>query len=1011
MLKAQILKIAIPLVVLVLTSSAAFAQAEGSITGTVKDTSGAVLPGVTVEASSPALIEKVRTVITDGSGQYRIVSLRPGIYAVTFTLPGFATVKREGIELTGAFIAAVNAELKVGELTETITVSGATPVVDVQSARKQTILAKDVVDALPSARTTNTIVALVPGVTNNQFSQDVGGTTQIVFSSPVIHGSYSADSRIQFDGFSTSNVQQSDMSVYTANMGSAQEVNVNIGAGTAEQQAAGLIVNVIPKEGGNVFSGFFFGAGTNSNFQSSNFTQRLKDEHVLSVNSVKQNYELNPAFGGPLVKDRLWFYGSFRYGRNENYLGGVYANKNAGLANVFTYVPDFSQQASTYTEAKDGNIRITWQVNPKNKVNGYFQRQTLCDCNVAGAGTSATFQRTVTPEAAGSYTYSYPLMTITWSSPLTSRLLLEAGLYRKAQNECYTCNIPAGDPRLNLIPVTDTVTSALGTPGTFIYHGVLPIYNTIYNHLTGQSWQPRASASYVSGAHAFKVGFEGRFNRINFDFNQDNNYDLRYTFNQGVPNSLTEIAAPFHEDQTTTEVGFYAQDRWTVKRLTLNLGVRYDKYNSSYPDHTFGPGLVTPNRNFTVPGGDYFSYNDVTPKIGAAYDVFGTGKTAIKGTVNKYVGSLYPIEGNPINVVNLNATRSWSDRNSNFVPDCDLTLTAANGECGALASNFGQPVAITTTVDPNAVTGWNHRPYVWEFSAGVQQEILPRVSADVTFFRRVNGNFLVTVNRALNPSQFNQYSVTAPVDARLPNGGGYSVGPLYDLNPAFLAGGVPTSPYRTLTDTYGKQIDHWNGFDLTINARPREGLLLQGGADIGRRSTDDCEVVSNAIVTATTSNVGFAAPPVATPYPLYCHVDTPFLTNLKFVGTYTIPRIDVQISGTLQSFPGGPVAAQVPYTSAQVAPSLGRPLSTATLVTVNVLAPGLQYTERVNQLDLRFGKVIKYQRLRATIGVDLYNALNSDTVLAQTDAYFGPWQIPTLITQGRLAKISLQLNY
>jgi hypothetical protein len=1010
---ARIAKGFVAFVVLVLASSTAYAQEEGSITGTVKDTSGAVLPGVTVEAASPALIEKIRTVVTDGTGQYRIVNLRPGTYAVTFTLTGFSVVKREGIELTGAFIATVNADLKVGAVTETITVSGATPVVDIQNARKQAVLSKDVVDALPSGRTSNSVAALVPGVSLREFGQDVGGTTPIVYQSATIHGSYSADSRYQIDGFSTSNNENTDLSVFTPNMGSAQEVNVNVGAGGGEQATPGLIVNVIPKEGANTFSASFFGAGTTDTFQASNFTQRLKDEGVLSVNHVKNIWDVNPAVGGPIVRDRLWFYFAARSARSEIYTGGVYYNKFAGLKDVYKYEADLSRPATTYSYARDANIRATWQVTPKNKVNLYFEKQTQCACAVAGAGTVPSFQRLVAPEAAADSAYNWPIFTVTWSSPLTNRLLLEAGLFRKSQDESYSRVPSDGDPGLDLIPVTDTVTATPNTPaGTLIYHGRVQVLNSIYNVITGRAYQSRASLSYVSGAHAFKVGFDGRFNTSSQDNVRDNNFNLRYTFNQGNPVSLTEVAVPFHLVQSTTDTNVYVQDRWTIKRLTLNVGARYDRFHSWYPDHFFGPGLLTPARNFTIPGDDYFNYNDVTPKLAAAYDLFGTGKTAIKVTLNKHAASVRPIEGNPTSVVNNSSARSWNDANRNFVPDCNLTITAANGECGALPANFGQKVSTAAAVDPGAITGWGTRAYVWEFSAGAQHEIVPRVSADVTYFRRWNGNFLITQNRALSPSDYDPYSVTAPVDPKLPGGGGYVVSGLYDLKPSKIAGGIPTDNYRTLSDRFGNMIDHWNGVDITVNARPQAGILLSGGISTGRRSTDTCDVYTKAIINgapAASTPGAFTAP--NNPSPLYCHIDTNFLTQFKLYGTYTIPRVAVQVAGTLQSFPGPTIAANVPYTSAQVASSLGRPLSTATLVTVNVVPPGTQFVERVNQLDLRFGKLLTYGHARANVAVDLYNALNSDTVLIQTDSYFGPWQTPVLITQGRMAKLSVQFNF
>jgi hypothetical protein len=175
----------------------AAARAQGSIAGVVKDASGAVLPGVTVEAASPALIEKTRSVVTDGTGQYKIVDLRPGPYTVTFTLSGFSTFKRDGIELTGSFTATVNADLRVGQLAETITVTGESPIVDVQNATQQRVLTKDVLDTIPSGRSPTSFAILVPGMTG---TNDIGGSNNLNLTSLSVHGGRNISQRVMIDG-------------------------------------------------------------------------------------------------------------------------------------------------------------------------------------------------------------------------------------------------------------------------------------------------------------------------------------------------------------------------------------------------------------------------------------------------------------------------------------------------------------------------------------------------------------------------------------------------------------------------------------------------------------------------------------------------------------------------------------------------------------------------------------------------------------------------------------------
>ncbi len=281
------------------------AWAQASIAGIVRDTSGAVMPGVTVEAASPALIEKVRSAVTDGSGQYRIVALDAGTYVVTFTLAGFSTVRREGVELTGAFIATVNADLRVGTVQETITVTGETPLVDVQSSKVQQTLRQDVINALPSGRTYFGLAALVPGITTSV--QDVGGIagpSTVTFSN---HGGPLTEGRLQVDGMSIgSAVGGSGVSFYVADVGHAQEIVFSTSGGLGEAEVGGPVMSLIPSTGANTIKGSFFANGANSATQGSNYTQALKDAGLRAPQQLIKLWDVNGSFGGPLVKDRLW---------------------------------------------------------------------------------------------------------------------------------------------------------------------------------------------------------------------------------------------------------------------------------------------------------------------------------------------------------------------------------------------------------------------------------------------------------------------------------------------------------------------------------------------------------------------------------------------------------------------------------------------------------------------------------------------------------------------------------
>jgi hypothetical protein len=266
------------------------------------------------------------------------------------------------------------------------------------------------------------------------------------------------------------------------------------------------------------------------------------------------------------------------------------------------------------------------------------------------------------------------------------------------------------------------------------------------------------------------------------------------------------------------------------------------------------------------------------------------------------------------------------------------------------------------------------------------------VGIDVGYFRRWYGNFTVTDNRLTAPSDFSPFSITAPVDPRLPGGGGYLVSDLYNLNPNKVG---QVDNYSTFASNFGKRIEHWNGVDVSVNARPRSDVLIQGGLSTGRTSTDNCDVVVK----------------VDNPSPQFCHVDTLFLTQAKLIATYTVPKVDLRVAATFQSFPGPQILANYVASNAEVQPSLGRPLSGgAANVTVSLVQPGTMYAERANQLDLRFAKTLRVARTRTTVNFDIYNSLNSSAALTLNNNY-ASWQTPKSIMDARLFKISAQFDF
>lgn len=977
----------------------AAAHAQASITGVVRDASGAVLPGVTVEAASPALIEKVRSVVSDGTGQYRLENLSPGLYTVTFTLPGFATVKREGIELSGSFTASVNADLRVGALEETITVSGETPVVDVQSTTRQRAMDRDILDAIPTSQTAMAVGVLIPGV--NFERQNVGGVEAQwgrLSGSLSAHGGGNSNAGTTLGGLSVSTLASSAATATIRfNPLALQEITVDTGAVSAQMEGGGVRVNYVPREGGNTYNGVLFGAFANSSLQADNFTQELKDRGLSTPNGLDSVWNVNAGFGGPIRRDRLWFYGASQYDRASQFVAGLFYNRNANRPDAWTFDPDPNRAVVNEARNPDAQLRVTWQATPKHKIGLLAYNTTFCFCPNAAATTALESQASP----------SYPvqrLVQLDWTAPVTNRVLYEGGanVYFAESNA-----IPWTDLNPALIGITEQ-SSGLS------YRSGSNAYRIQKQRVT----QLRGAASYITGAHVIKVGFNHKSGHL--EFNAFDLQPLNFRLNNGVPNQLTQRAFPFtRRAQMDHDMGLYVQNKWTLAGLTLNYGVRYDYVANGFPEQHVGPAALAPRRDITFPAQSNIGFQDITPKLGASYDLFGTGKTAVKVSINKYlavigIDSTFGGDANPVNNLVTETTRSWTDANGNFTPDCDLTNPNQNGECGRLANtDFGgsRPGA---TYDRELLRGWGRRSYNWELSAGIQQEVLPRLSVDVTYFRNWFGNFAVTDNLAVAASDYDAFSIIAPSDPRLPGGGGYRVSGLFDLNPAKF--GVPANNLVTRARKYGEQMQYWQGVDVNINARPGSGLLLQGGTSTGRTVADNCAIVAKLPeMLFNNGNERATSLPLAprngwTPQQ-FCRQTGAFLTQAKFLGSYTIPRVDVLVSGTLQSLPGPPILAAYNAPNSVVAPSLGRSLSgSAANITVNLVEPGTMNGERMNQLDLRVAKLLRFGRTRTRLNVDVYNALNSSAVLTQNSS-FGVWQQPTLILVARFVKFSAQIDF
>ena len=1020
--------------VLLLLATPAFSQP--AVAGIVRDTSGAIMPGVTVEAASPALIEKSRTVVTDGTGQYRIVDLKPGTYTVTFTLSGFSTVRREAIELTGAGVTTINADLRVGAVEETITVTGATPVVDTQtSTKRQVVLTNEVLAEIPATRTYGNVLAMVPGVQSltldvNSTQSLTGTATNFFFTS---RGGRGNEGTVQVDGMNVGSAfGGGGVSSFAYDFVNAQEVQVTVAGGMGESDRGGPAFNIIPKTGGNTYSGsaFFSNAGKWS--QGSNLDDDLRRVGITEPPGLIKNWDTNLAIGGPIKRDRVWFFNNLRsYGTHQD-IPNLYANANALDASKWNYVRDPNVKARSAGAKKIEAIRLTSQLTPRNKVGFYWEYQANCTgsalvntgdrCRDRGDDWIALGTSTTSPESGNMWPEREKITQATWTSPVTNKVLFEAGF--SSFSSKWGGYVPPGSTT-GLVAVTEQSTAAGVPVPNFIYRGWSSAASNNQQH---NIW--RASIAYVTGAHSFKAGLQAAHEVYRQVQNVDN--QLAYTFNNGNPITFTMRIGPHIQSNRTRYDGFYVQDQWTRGRLTLQGALRYEHAWSWFPegengitaDNRFGSRFIFPEQKGVT------GFHDLTPRMGAAYDLFGTGKTSLKVNISKYLetaqnGGLYT-QSNPAVTFQQTTARSWTD-NGNFIPDCDLMNSAAQNNlasggdnCGAWQNlNFGIPFG-TTRVNPDVQHGWGVRNYDWQFGVAVQHEILPRVALDVSYNRRWWGNFFATDNLALGPQDFDQVTITAPQHPNLSSSGQ----PVTFLTRnARVALGATDNYFTTMSD-YGDVTAYWHGVDAQISARLSNRLFVQLGSSGGRGVRDYCAVTEQLPELYTTAGAILANQQLGS-----CAISEDWLTSIRGLASYTVPKIDVLVSGSFRSTPGvapaggtvgsngNSLSANYNVSSANLQAQTGRPLTPGLAQqTVNLLLQGHDFPDTLNSLDVRVGKNLRFGRTRTNVAIDLYNLFNSNTGTAYNQTYDpvtngATWLAPTTVLNPRFARFNVTFNF
>ena len=962
-MRRVVLAVALAWAALGLSRDAA-AQEGASIIGLVLDTSGAVMPGVTVEASSDALIERVRSAVTDGAGRFAIVSLRPGTYVVTFTLPGFRTVRREGIVLQGNFAATVNANLDVGALEETITVSGASPVVDLQSTQNQFAINKDVLEVLPATRSMQGGASLVPGV--NFYSQGFVSTMSV-------HGSASADQRIYFDGMRigqnlTGTGSQANGT--GVNDFAQEELVFDAGSQSAETALGGVRMDSIPKEGGNRFSGgyryFFSGAG----LQNDNVPEDLS-QYIREGDEIRTAWNHNMAVGGPVLRNRLWFFTAFRILQNDSYVAD---SPIPGPGGRTMRLPNGDRVNRDSRVAPNGQLRLTAQISPRDKLRGayYNSNGRTQRYDVGCTATSGNRVSCVAPEAA--YALPTPVQQsadVKWTSTMTNRLLVEVGASMGVASYRFEYQ-PENGPNdiLKNDSATGWRTVASGTP---------------YQDYLSTVWNIIPKVSYVTGTHNFKAG-------INVEWGDDRNYidnhrsisTLSYNSSRPLATQATSVTVrntPVRRlNELKADSGFFVQDRWAMQRVSLFGGFRYDWFNAGWRDQYAAANPFVPER--TVPAADCQPcWNDWSIRAGASYDLFGTGRTAVKVSVGKFLAANALGTTTSLNPLGAQSdTRTWTDR------DLNGSVIGADGgiqfnEIGPPRnSQFGTPAG-TLRIHPDLERGNN-----WEEAVSVQHEIFRNMSVTAGYYRRQFYNIAAEPNFAVDPVlDYTPFTVVGPTHPNLPNGGGEVI-TLYNLSNS------KTGASNEIRINSEGRSRVYNGFEVSVNSRFPRGFAF-GGITVEREAADNCADLTN-------------------PNSLrFCERVPPFRGLYKASAGYMLPY-DVQLAGSFQARPGISIGSDWTVDNATLAGQGLPPLTGGvSSITVNLVEPDTMFYDYVYTNDMTISRMFRVNRTRIRAFVEMFNVLNLSTIYTRNETYGPQWYNPVDLVQARRFQFGGQIDF
>jgi hypothetical protein len=921
---------------LVTTVAPAVAQSVSStIQGTVRDESGGALPGVVVEVSSPALIGGTTSLVTRPDGSYRVTDLRPGTYTLVFSLSGFQTLRHEGISLSSAFTATLDVNMKLGAVEESVTVSGKTPIVDTTTAVSQAVITEELKDAIPMGRSMGSIVGLAPGiVTAGTTGVDVAGSRALLNTSIQVHGSNSADTTWNFNGLDiTSAIGPGNPAGYY-NDGILEEAAVLTNALPAEIGGGGVFINFTPRSGANQFNGSVFANGTWSDLQGDNLSEEQIAQGLLAPTRIHKMYDFNPGFGGPIKRDRLWFYASARRQIVQLLLANQF---NVDGSQVLDQNQNKNMSFSTLAQVTAGG-RLAFVFDSAWKEN--LTSQT-------GVAQCVTFPRIVDISATSKQP-TYPrLYSGKWTSVLNSNTTFEAGVSVMTANY----NIEHGPFSGNEVPRIDI--------GRDFVTGGDACSSFVTNARRNGQFVFALTPEW-HGTHNIRLGGKMEWMYYNIDGPSNGRGDWAWRYNNGVPNSVAIFNLPYKQEQSWNEMGYFIQDSWLVgNRLTLNYGARFEYIHGRIPQQEKPAGIWTPAATFPEID-DVPNWFTIVPRLALIYDLFGSGRTAIKANVSQYterIGSGYMRAINPTS--RGFSTVPWTDRNNDLIPQSD-ELGTPGPFSGGTNVRYADDVK---------------RPYQLEYTVSLQHQLFESFGLTLSYFRRQYYDTIGTKNLLIPPDFYIPVTILDPL-----NGGPLTV---YNQRPGTL------DLRDQVRDNYSEIDNRYNGFEFLIDKRFSDQFMLLSGLTVGsQKGTINSGDLNNPnLLINNEGNIGNDA-----------------TLNFKTVATYRLPRA-FYIGANVQSRSGYPLQRNYTVTRTQV------PTLTQVNQTIQLAPRGEYRRGQLTLVDVRFSKRIESGRFSFEPLFEVYNLLNNNSSITEVETVGPNLGFITETVMPRVAKFGFKMRF